>query len=368
MIFHIMKKQVKLAVRNKNYIIFTLIFPLALIFVLGNVLSASFSEDQSPVKLQIAYEKAGTGTLHQAFTEFAKQAGSKDVRFIAVKSEKNGKAKVASAKYSAFVATDNDKLTVFTNYPQTMEKTVIDSYISAFSSQYSLIKGTAAIAPGEVEKVMQAVKIPKDAIQVDETDSSKAMSSFEFYAIAMISMTMMLGVTFGINSYRIEKVKHTDIRLVAAPIRKLEVMTGNFLGEFAIQIVGLIILMLVSQFLFGVNWGSYAIFIFLVYFSLALFSVFLGMALDIFTNGNPAVAGASTIIVMILAFIGGSYFPMISPTVQMFSPIGWANISVRELLYNHNLSAMFLPILGNLGLTIILLGLVVWHQKRREAI
>ncbi|EUJ21351.1 ABC transporter permease [Listeria aquatica] len=366
MIFHNLAKQIKLTLRDKNYFIFTLIFPVALIFVLGNLLSGSFSQDAS-VKLQIVYEQNGSSQLGQAFEQFAKAAGSKNVTFTAVKSEAAGKKKVRNGQATAFVRTENEELSVATNYPDSVEKVMLDSYIGAFSSEYSFIKGTAQINPAQIEKAVQQVKLPKEAIVTEKVSDSSHISSFEYYAIGMISMTMMMGLAYGINSYRSEKLRNTAVRLETAPVRKTQILFGNFLGELAVQVLALIILMLVSQFIFGVQWGEYGIFIFAIFLSLGIFSVFLGMSLDIFSNGNSAIAGASTIIVNIFAFIGGAYFPMISPTVQKFSPIGWANISSREILYNHDLSAMIIPITMNLGMTFILLLLVLFVQKRRRA-
>lgn len=366
MIFHNLKKQIKLTLRDKNYFIFTLIFPVALIFVLGNLLSGSFNQDTS-AHLRVTYIQDGSSQLGQAFEQFAKAAGSKNVTFTAVKDEATGKKKVQKGKATAFVSTKNDELTVATNYPDTVEKVMLDSYIGAFSSEYSFIKGTVKIDPTQIEKAVERVKLPKEAIKTEKASTSDNVSSFEYYAIAMISMTMMMGLVYGINSYRAEKLRNTIVRLETAPVRKTQILFGNFFGELTVQVLALIILMLVSQFVFGVQWGEYGIFIFAVFLSLGIFSVFLGMALDIFSNGNPAIAGASTIIVNIFAFIGGAYFPMISPTIQKFSPIGWANISSREILYNHDLSAMTIPITMNLSMTLILLLLVLFVQKRRRA-
>ncbi|WP_088816254.1 MULTISPECIES: ABC transporter permease [Listeria] len=366
MLFHIIKKQVKLSLRDKSFFIFMLIFPIALIFVLGSVLQNAFTDDSDLGKMNIVYALQADANMNTAFATFANEASTKSVTFKQVDGVKAGEAKVKNGDATAFIQVKENDLRVVTNSPGTVEKARLDGYINAFASQYQLAVTTAKVNPTQMNGVMALNDVPKDAISVQKLKTSDNVSSFQYYAIALIGMTMMFGMMSGVNAFRIEKLKHTDIRLLIAPLRKEVAITGNFIGELVVQAISLVLLMTVSQLFFDVNWGNAFLIIAAVYFSLALFSVSFGMAIDVLSNGNAAGAAVSSIIVQIFAFLGGAYFPMISPTIQKLSPIGWANISIRDILYNGQLSAAIMPIVINVGFAILFIGLIAITQKRKE--
>ncbi len=366
MLFHIIKKQVKLSLRDKTFFIFMLIFPVALIFVLGSILQNAFTDDTDLGKMNIVYTLQGDANMNTAFTTFADEASSKSVTFKQVDGVNSGEEKVRNGDATAFVLVKSNDLHVLTNSPDTIEKARLDGYINAFASNYQLAVTAQKVNPTQMNEVLATNDIPKDAISIQKLKTSENVSSFQYYAIALIGMTMMFGMMSGVNAFRIEKLKHTDIRLLIAPVRKEVAITGNFIGELVVQAISLVLLMVVSQLFFGVNWGSAVLLIAVVYFSLALFSLSFGMAIDVLSNGNAAGAAVSSIIVQIFAFLGGAYFPMISPAIQKLSPIGWANIGIRDVLYNGQLSAAIMPIAINVCFAVLFIALIAIIQKRKE--
>ncbi|EUJ32638.1 ABC transporter permease [Listeria cornellensis] len=364
MIFHIMLKAIKLTLRDKGYFLYMMIFPLALILVLGSVLQDAFSSDVELDKMTVEYTVQKDSPVGKAFGEFATEASGKQVTFKEADSAKAGKDAVANGDAVGFVDVKDD-LTVTTNSPSQIEMSVLDGYLDGFTSQYRLASTIIKVDPMQASVLQNPPKASDSAIQVEKLASGNNISAFEYYAIAMIAMVMMFGINSGINVFREEKVRHTDVRLFIAPIKKSTAIIGNFLGAIFMQTVSLILLMVISDLFFGVHWGKYALVIFVIYFSLLFLSVAIGMAVDVFSNGNPAANGAATILIQVFAFLGGAYFPTGDGLMSKLSPIGWVRIGVRDVLYNHDVAAAVFPIGVNLLITAVLVvGMSLWIRRK----
>lgn len=364
MIFHIMLKAIKLTLRDKGFFLYMMIFPLALILVLGSVLQNAFSSDVELDKMTVEYTVQKDNPLGKAFGSFAMKASGKQVTFKKADSAKSGKEAVDNGDAVGYVDVKDD-LTVTTNSPSQIEKSVLDGYLNGFTSQYRLASTIIKVDPTQATVLQSPPKASDTAIQVEELASGNDISAFEYYAIAMIAMVMMFGINSGINVFREEKVRHTDVRLFIAPIKKSTAIIGNFLGAIFMQTVSLILLMVISDLFFGVNWGEYSLVIFVIYFSLLFLSVALGMAVDVFSNGNPAANGAASIMIQVFAFLGGAYFPTGDGLMSKLSPIGWVRVGVKDVLYNHDLAAATFPILTNLLITgVLVVGMSLWIRRK----
>lgn len=364
MIFHIMLKAIKLTLRDKGYFLYMMIFPLALILVLGSVLQDAFSSDVELDKMTVEYTVQKDSPVGKAFSEFATGASGKQVTFKEADSAKAGKDAVANGDAVGFVDVKDD-LTVTTNAPSQIEMSVLDGYLDGFAAQYRLASTIIKVDPTQASVLQNPPKASDSAIQVEKLASGNNISAFEYYAIAMIAMVMMFGINSGINVFREEKVRHTDVRLFIAPIKKSTAIIGNFLGAIFMQTMSLILLMVISNLFFGVHWGDYALVIFVIYFSLLFLSVALGMAVDVFSNGDPAANGAATILIQVFAFLGGAYFPTGDGLMSKLSPIGWVRIGVRDVLYNHDVAAAVFPIGLNLLITAVLVvGMSLWIRRK----
>ncbi|AQY52440.1 ABC transporter permease [Listeria weihenstephanensis] len=365
MIFHIMFKAIKLTLRDKGYFLYMLIFPIALILVLGSVLQDSFSSDLKLDKMTVEYTIQKDSDVGKAFRDFAAEASGKQVTFKEADSAKAGKKAVSDGDAVGFVAVTDD-LTVTTNAPSQIEMSVLNGYLDGFTSQYRLASTIVKVDPTQIGVLQAPPKASDSAIQIEKLASGSNITAFEYYAIAMIAMVMMFGISSGINVFREEKVRHTDVRLFIAPIRKSTAIMGNFLGAIFMQTMSLILLMVISDVFFGVNWGMYSLVIFVIYFSLLFLSVALGMAVDVFSNGNPAANGAAMLLIQVFAFLGGAYFPTGDGLMSKLSPIGWVRVGVRDVLYNHDLAAAAFPIAVNLLITVVLVVAMSFWIRRKE--
>ncbi|WP_239254392.1 ABC transporter permease [Listeria ilorinensis] len=365
-LFQIAWKEFKLSLRDRQFFIYSLLFPIALIFVLGSVLQNAFNEDMTFEKVEAVYITQTKKESAAAFQNFAKQANGELIHFTEIDQEKEGRDLVAHGKKDALIVIRDQKIQVITNIPDKVTKTVLDNYMQAFSSQYQLIAGITQIDPAKLQPALQKASSKSAEITTVKPPSGNQVTSFQYYAIALIAMAMMFGVMNGANTFRIEKTLHTYTRLQIAPVSKMTVLGGNFLGTLGINALALLILMLFSDLFFDVNWGRHAGFIFCIYVSLLLFSVALGILLDVASNNNPAVLGAGNLLVQVFCFLGGAYFPMVGEIMPRFSPVGWLNIGVRNLLYQNEWQDAVFALVGNLALTALFISLSFIVIRRKE--
>ncbi|WP_099224273.1 ABC transporter permease [Listeria costaricensis] len=365
-LFQIAWKEFKLSLRDRQFFIYSLLFPIALIFVLGSVLQNAFDDDMTFEKVDAAYTLQTDKESAAAFQNFAKQADGELIHFTKIDQEKEGRDLVAHGKKDALIIIDDQKIQVVTNMPDKVTKTVLDNYIQAFSSQYQLAAGIAQVDPTQVQPALQKAYSESAKITTAKPPSGNQVTSFQYYAIALIAMAMMFGVMNGANTFRIEKTLHTYTRLQIAPVSKMTVLGGNFLGTLGVNTCALLILMLFSGLFFDVDWGRHAGFIFCIYLSLLLFSVALGILLDIVSDNNPAVLGAGNLLVQVFCFLGGAYYPMVGEIMPRFSPVGWLNIGVRNLLYQNEWQDAALALAGNLIFTALFIGISLILIRRKE--
>ncbi|WP_163653935.1 ABC transporter permease [Listeria sp. PSOL-1] len=365
-IFHVMLKTIKLSIRDRNFFIYTLLFPFVLILVLGTVLQNSFASDTVSEPVKVSYLKGQNQTLDQSFEQFTKMSTGKVIDFKATKNENKARERVKNGDIDALVILQQNKLQVVTSNPDADKKGIVDGYLNAFGKEYQLGTSLGKIDASKLALLAKQEPLSKDAIQVEKNKSGIHFSAFQYYAITIISLMMMFGVMSGMNIFRVEKAKHTNLRLLISPVSNAKIIMGNFLGALFVNVVGLFIMMNLTHFFFHVNWGSAPWLIFLCYFSLLLFSTAFGMSLDVFSNGNPAVSGLGNICVQLFAFIGGSYFPTSNTFVQNLSPIGWLNKGITNFLYAGNIIEIIWPIALNLALSIVLLIGVSLIIKRKE--
>lgn len=127
-----------------------------------------------------------------------------------------------------------------------------------------------------------------------------------------------------------------------------------------------LVLMLISQFLFDVPW--YLRFGFSYLNLIALMGSFLALGLFLETIGDRDEkrigSGITQIFIQLTGFLGGAYFPT-NETMMGLSPLGWVLASVRESLWTNN-SLQWLGIYGNFGLMFVLLMLSVVILDKRE--
>lgn len=86
-------KEMKSDLRDKRAFIFMILFPLALVLILGTALSQAFNNDMTIDDSYVLYKMDTSNEASAAFEQFAAHAEKSGIHFKALKKDQDGKKK-----------------------------------------------------------------------------------------------------------------------------------------------------------------------------------------------------------------------------------------------------------------------------------
>jgi ABC-2 type transport system permease protein len=156
-------------------------------------------------------------------------------------------------------------------------------------------------------------------------------------------------------------------RLLTTPISKVELIGGHTLAMFLIIFLQQVLLVLIGQFFFDVNYADEPLAILLMITVLATWAASLGLLISAISKKEEQVIVLSLVAMFIFASLGGAWFPLevageAFATIGHLMPTAWAmagfqNIVVRGL----DFSSVLLPAGILLGYTLVFFVLAVWR-------
>jgi ABC-2 type transport system permease protein len=233
----------------------------------------------------------------------------------------------------------------------------------------------AALAAA-VDQASQAWREPPFAVTLEKVaasaDPSQIVVGDNPYTQASPGMLLMF-VIFGLNTVAmvlvLERRTKTLQRLLTTSISRAEIIAGHILGMFVVVFLQEILLVVVGQVGFGVNYLREPLAVLLVMIALALWIACLGLFIGVVAKGDDQVTLLAMIAMFIFSALGGAWFPL-EITGQTFSTIGhltpgaWAmdgfkNIVLRGL----GLTSVLLPVGVLLAYAGAFFGLAIWRFK-----
>jgi ABC-2 type transport system permease protein len=184
------------------------------------------------------------------------------------------------------------------------------------------------------------------------------MVQFSIFGLITSAMVLVL-----------ERKSGTLQRLLSSPMRKAEAIAGHILAMFLVIFAQQLILVLLGQFVFGVNYLRQPMAILIMIIVLAFWAASLGLLISTVSRREDQVIILSLIAMFIFAAMGGAWFPLevagkVFAAIGHVMPTAWAidgiqNIIVRGLGF----SSVLLPAGLLLGYSLIFFGLAIWRFK-----
>lgn len=205
----------------------------------------------------------------------------------------------------------------------------------------------------EIYTKVEPVSIQKESISHDDQKLNDVTGRAAGFSILFV-MIVMLSVTGTILKARQLSVWS---RLLGTPVSKVQILAGYILSFFLIGWIQFGVLMILTHFLFDVQWGNLLGVIILVsVLLLAVIGIALLLASIVKTTEQQSALG--NIVVISTCMIGGLYWPIeIEPawmqTVANFVPQTWAMRGFTELIVRGGTLA---DIGGYIGILILFAG------------
>jgi ABC-type Na+ efflux pump permease subunit len=177
----------------------------------------------------------------------------------------------------------------------------------------------------------------------------------------MVMFTMLVLLTSGAIMLVVEREQGLLRRLASTPISRGSIVLGKWSARMALAIVQVGFAMALGRVLFRVQWGETLWMVALVLGAWAAFNASLALVLGSLARSQPQAAGIGVLATMILAALGGCWWPIeiTPPWMQSLAttlPTGWAMDALHRLVHFGDAAASAAPHAAALAFGALVLG------------
>jgi ABC-type multidrug transport system permease subunit len=153
----------------------------------------------------------------------------------------------------------------------------------------------------------------------------------------MVMFTMLILLTSGAILLVVERQHGLLRRLASTPITPGAVVAGKWISRMALGLVQIAFAMMVGRILFRVDWGPSLPMVVAVLVAWASFNASFALLLGNIARTQPQMAGGGVLTTMVLAALGGCWWPIeITPqwmqSLALVLPTGWTMDALHKLV------------------------------------
>jgi hypothetical protein len=215
--------------------------------------------------------------------------------------------------------------------------------IRVMRATYGVVADLAVLTDSEVEPSPEAFRELADmprSLSVRVMPAGARLEPPVGFAQAvpgtMVMFTMIVLLTSGAIFLLIERQEGLLRRLASTPISRGSVVLGKWASRITLGMVQIGFGMIAGSLLFGMEWGAIGS-VLIVLFAWAAFNASFGILLANLTGSVAQMAGLGMIVTMVLAALGGCWWPIeITPgwmqILALTLPSGWAMDAMHRLV------------------------------------
>ncbi|MFC5700763.1 ABC transporter permease [Cohnella faecalis] len=356
--------EIRRTLRKPMFLVFQIIFPLLLIFILGSALSNSFQMKDVALKpVQVAWVQEDSGSLAASVDGFLQAPEVKSIvritrvadREEAVKQVKAGEtefAVIVPAGFSDDVTQGKEANWEWIPGNDRSQNLVAESVFQSFLDHTNGMQAAAiALGPDAATTAAPGAQTAEGGeasyVHVGKLNAKYEYSSKQYYGASMLIMFLLyagMGASF---SLALEKEGHTLSRLNSTPVSEVTLLLGKVFGNFILTLLQSAVIVGFTTAVLGVDWGSSYLPIAIVCVSLSVLSISLAVIGTALIKNTKSLQMVFQIPIMVMTFLSGGFTPL--PEEGAFGHL-------REFTVNH---WAFQSLLNNM------LGSdssIVWHQ------
>lgn len=350
------------------------VFPILMILILSFAFKSSFNTAATVPKLTVRYQLEGKETEYQKnFITFLKLL-NKELHLEAKETKDIAKAKqkVSEGALTAALEVKSDQnIEVTTNSINQQNADLINMLVNIYVDNAKTYDSIANLYP---EAISNIKKRKIDYIASSSVQTSKGMSSADYYAISMFTMITFYSIMSAMNLVLSDRQQGVASRIYLTGVSNSAILLGKLIGGMLATAVQLTILYVFTRFVLRVNWGTNDWQIIGVTASLVYLSVAIGIGLATGIRNQSFLTVASNAVIPVFAFLGGSYIPLstlnsaLINQLSNISPIKWVNDSLFYLIFGGQSNPIPVTLMVNLGIgTAFILFALVRMRKQVAA-
>jgi linearmycin/streptolysin S transport system permease protein len=385
-------KDLSQIVRDWKSGLFLLVMPLLFTLFFGFVFGGSNAKPEVDSRLPVGVIDQDQGTLAASLQKLLE--GSEVIRPVLLKNEEleQYNQMVEDGDLAAVViippgytnqllADQSTMLTVIANASQPAGRTasraletvtgrllgaVEAAHIGKGANPESSVEENLALAISAWEEPALTVSVEK---ATGETNEATASGGFAQASSGMMVQFSIFGLITSAMVLVLERKSGTLQRLLSTPIQRAEVIAGHVLAMFIIIFAQQLILVLIGQFVFGVDYMRQPLAILLMITVLSLWAASLGLLISAISRKEDQVITLSLIAMFVFAAMGGSWFPL-EVAGKTFAAIGhvmptaWAMDGFQNILMR---GLEFQAVLMPAGIVLVyaaaFFGLAIWRFR-----
>lgn len=359
--------------RSPKYLIFSAVFPIFLILIIGGLLGNYSTTGSNGIKTTTVYYNIANASKNskEVFDIMKKNINNGDVKFDFINSNDESTAlKEVKLNGDVYLKIDKNNVEIYTIASDN------NSYIYLKSMLEGIDKGI--IVGNEVYKndYMNAENIMKEKgeIPVSLMKKTEAPTGFDYYSVVEMTMMCLYVITFPIAGYFYDKKKRIKERIALSGINNRKYIIGSTLGYFILSFFITAPGFLVTNIVLKSNWGSHKLIYYIAIELLAFVSILVGtLIITLIEDKEKIMTIIQGAILPILSFLGGAYIqlPYTGNTdffgyLTYISPLRWINKGIFLSIYNGKNELLFGTMIGFVIAIIVLMGLVLLFTKKDE--
>jgi ABC-2 type transport system permease protein len=303
---NIIIKEMKEFTREKSYLFFFILFPVLLIFLLGNLLDETDIAESAIGSLQIEYQlDTEDPFLMAAIEQFIN--GMDDTTMISFQptSDFNQSKQLAGLdEITAAVRFHGTplRIEIFEGTDRVKNRTV-EAILNGFIQNYE-----TASAAYQLDPVSLTGYKPAKLDFTVEKDLGVERTMIDFYAVSMVVMIAFMSALVGASAFMSERQNKTINRMILAPQNRISMFLQKICGMAPQALLQIAIIMIISVVVFKASYGATLgsnLYLFLLFFAITFCMVSIGAIVGLIFKMSPFILLMP--VIWIMMFIGGTY-------------------------------------------------------------
>ena len=192
-------------------------------------------------------------------------------------------------------------------------------------------------AAAALEPLLSAANALSGSIQIQQVGDILPFNASNFALPGYLTMFVFFTAAMGAEALARERQTYTLERLMSNGARRESLILGKFLAGAIIGVTQIAVMWTVGALAFNINMGAAPAAVILLSLLMAIASAAFGAMLASFVRSVRAAAAAGVLTSLILAPLGGCWWPLfITPPIMQslarLTPHGWANGGLNKLM------------------------------------
>ncbi|NLJ96904.1 MAG: ABC transporter permease [Clostridiales bacterium] len=304
-------KETKSFLRDTTNLFFYLIFPVVLVFLLGNLLTYMDKAEETIGKLRIhysieTYDMADILAIEGFISEveghniiFERRENLDDAIILAGSDDIDGAVLFTNSPMEIYIYEGSSRI----------KNRTINAIMNGFTQINKAVNIIVKTNPKALTAIADLSKSPELQQEfIEPKDLGVSRSMLDYYAITMLSMLCFMSVIIGAMCFMGEEENGTIHRLKIAPVNQVKLFFAKILGLIPQIFLQISILMVTSVFIFGAKYASNLIdniYLLTLFFVVTFTIISIGAVYGLCININPMIIIFP--LVWLIMFLGGTY-------------------------------------------------------------